>query len=90
MDQIRSDLSEMKQDVKELIRQGAVHNELLRTHEARSLALQKALELQGQEMAPIKQHVNTVNTMGKAALAILTGTAIALLTKLALAALHLI
>lgn len=59
------DLRELRQDVKELIKQGAVHNELLRTHEARSLALQEMLKLQAQEIEPIKDHVKFVSSFLK-------------------------
>lgn len=72
-EQVREDMRELKQDVKELIRQSAVHNELLRTHEARSLALQEQVKLQAQKMEPIQKHVDVVNMLGKSALAIITG-----------------
>jgi hypothetical protein len=59
------DLKEMRADIKDLIKQGAVHNELLRTHEARSLALQEMLKLQAQEIEPIKDHVKFVSSFLK-------------------------
>ena len=58
-------LSEIRQDIKELIKQGAIHNELLRTHEARSLALQKMQEQQAREIDPIKDHVRFVSSFLK-------------------------
>lgn len=60
------DIQEIKADVKELIKLGAVHNELLRTHEARSLALQVEQEKLEKELEPIKNHVFLVDIMLKA------------------------
>lgn len=59
MDQ--DDLKEIKQDVKEILQRTAVHNELLREHERRSLALEKRQDAHETEMAPIKQHVRFVD-----------------------------
>ena len=42
---VSEDIKEIKQDVKELLVQDAVQNELLRTHEARSLALQEQAKI---------------------------------------------
>lgn len=78
MERIRSDLQELKADIKVLIVQGAVHNELLKTHEARSLALQRAQEVQAKAMEPVERHVAFVNGLGKAALAIIVGALIKL------------
>jgi hypothetical protein len=85
MEQLRADLQEVKADLKELIRQGAVHNVLLKTHEARSLALQEAVKIQAKELEPVKRHVAFVNGLGKVALAVF----IAVMGKLVLVALHL-
>ena len=82
MDSLKEDLKEVKADIKELIRQGAYHNELLRTHEARSLALQQMVEAQAKELEPVKKHVDIVNMLGKAALAILTSAAAYILGRL--------
>jgi hypothetical protein len=88
-DEIRQRLTELLQDVKEvktqqldLIKQGAIHNELLRTHEARSLALQAEVNEAKKELAPIKAHVKLVQ--GGLALggAILTGVLIHWLTSI--------
>lgn len=75
MDAIKTDLSEIKQDVKELIKQGAVHNELLRQHEARSLALQQEQKVQAQRFIPLEKQ-NDINryifgALGTLALAVL-------------------
>jgi hypothetical protein len=59
------DLQELRADVKELVKQGAIHNELLRTHEARSLALQTEQKLQAQEILPLKEHVRFVSSFLK-------------------------
>jgi hypothetical protein len=59
------DLKEIKEDVKELLKQSAVHNELLRTHEARSLALQKEQERLEERIVPIAQHVAFVSVILK-------------------------
>jgi len=64
------------------VKQGAVHNELLRTHEARSLALQAEISKAQNDLAPIKTHVKIVQ--GGLALggAVLTGVLIQWLTSL--------
>lgn len=61
------DIREIKQDLKELIKQGAEHNVLLKTHEARSLALQQEQKLQASKMEPISRHVELMNVLLKAA-----------------------
>lgn len=75
-DQFKDDMRELKADVKELIKQGAIHNELLRTHEARSLALQEEQKAQARRLAPVEKHVDLINAIGKVALTILTGAAV--------------
>lgn len=57
----QDDLAELKQDVKEILQRTAIHNELLREHERRSLALEKRQEVHETEMAPIKHHVRFVD-----------------------------
>lgn len=48
----------------ELVKQGAVHNELLRTHEARSLELQKRQESLDNKvenrLAPLEKHMSWI------------------------------
>lgn len=63
---MQEDLKELKHDVKELVKQGIIHNELLRTHEARSLALQEEMKLQAGALVPIKRHVDLMNIFLKA------------------------
>lgn len=70
------DYVEMKADIKELVKQGAVHNELLRTHEARSLALQDSQKQLEHKMQPIENHVRLVEILFKGAGAILVGALI--------------
>lgn len=82
MEEFREDLREIKADIKELIKQGAVHNVLLQTHEARSLELQARQDLLAKEISPIKKHVDYVNTLGKTALAIITGVLIYVVGRL--------
>lgn len=55
------DIKEIKADVKTLLQQGAVHNEILRTHESRSLALQKGQEALDLRIKPVEMHVNAMN-----------------------------
>ncbi len=70
------DIQEIKADVKELLQRSAVHNEILRTHEARSLALQAGQDKIDTRLEPIEKHVNLVNVLSKLAAAILAGVAI--------------
>jgi hypothetical protein len=84
MDSLKEDLKEIKVDIKELIKQGAVHNVLLQTHEARSLELQARQDLLAKELSPIKKHVDFVNILGKTTLAIVTGVAIYVIGRLIL------
>lgn len=54
------DIKEIKADVKELLQRTAIHNELLRTHESRSLALQAGQEKISDRITPIEKHVSMV------------------------------
>lgn len=83
--ELKADLKEMKADVKELVKQSAIHNELLKTHEARSLALQSEQKLQAQRLAPLEQHKFVVSIIMSA----LGTLMLAVLGKLVLVALHL-
>ena len=51
------DIKEIKADVKELLQRSAVHNELLRTHEARSLSLQAGQDKLDLRLQPVEKHV---------------------------------
>lgn len=73
MEQFKEDMKELKVDVKELVKQGIVHNELLRQHEAYSLALQNEQKAQALRLVPIENHVTFVNRLGKSSLTILLG-----------------
>lgn len=75
------DLQEIKADVKELLQRSAVHNELLRTHESRSLALQKGQELLDTRIKPIEIHVHFINTALKAIGVIGSGVLVSLLVR---------
>ncbi len=70
------DIGEIKSDIKEILQRTAVHNELLRTHENRSLALQASQEKLSDRIIPIEKHVALLNVIGKIAAAILTGVLI--------------
>lgn len=74
-------LDEISQDVKELVKQGAIHNTLLQTHEARSLALQASIEKVENRLSPVEQHVSLVSKMLKVLGAISVGAAIQVLIK---------
>lgn len=80
MDEI---VKEIRQDVKELLQRSAVHNELLREHERRSIALQSGLELQKTEvdarLKPIEIHVSNVENVVKGVLKVVGGAAIVLI-----------
>lgn len=69
-------MQEIKMDVKELVKQGAIHNTLLQQHEARSLALQAQQEKIEQEIAPIKTHVYFVDLLLKGLGVLATGVAV--------------
>lgn len=75
------DLKEIKADVKELLQRSAVHNELLRTHENRSLALQAGQEKLENRIKPIESHVDLISTLGKLSGLILVGVAIQALIR---------
>lgn len=53
---IKSDVKEIKSDVKIMLQEQARHNEILRTHEARSLTLQEAQQVQRAEVTKLKEH----------------------------------
>lgn len=69
------ELKEIRDDIKELLQRSAVHNELLRTHEARSLALQKGQELLDVRIKPLETQAHSINMILKALGVILTGSA---------------
>lgn len=75
------DLKELKMDVKELLQRSAVHNELLRTHENRSLALQSSQEKLSDRMTPIEKHVSLINAVGKVVSVIFVGVLIQALVR---------
>lgn len=64
-EEIRADLKDIKDKLETLVVQGAVHNHLLKTHEARSLALQEEQKLQAKQIKPIEDHVKFVSTFLK-------------------------
>jgi len=79
---MKEQLDEIRQDVKELVKQGAIHNTLLQTHEARSLALQSSIEKVETRLNPVEQHVTLVSKMLKVLGAVSVGAAIQALVRL--------
>lgn len=75
---------EIRQDVKELLQRSAVHNELLRTHEARSLALQAGQEKLETRLQPIEEHVSLMNRVAKVLGAVVAGLIVQALVRLLL------
>ncbi len=78
---MQQDLIEIKSDVKELVKLSAVHNVLLREHEARSLALQSSQEKLAAEMGPVKQHVHFVSLILKGIGLVTVGALIQLVAR---------
>lgn len=81
LDEIHSDIKELRNDIKgleqgqiKLIEQSARHNVILEQHEQRSTTLEKMHDQQRQEMdlriKPIEQHVHSVDVALKIALAL--------------------
>lgn len=66
MDDVKRDVKEIKEHVVELVKQGAVHNHLLKEHERRSLALEARL-------GPVEKHVDWVEKYLKFGGAVLIG-----------------
>lgn len=77
---IAKDVEEIRRDQIELIKQGAVHNSILKQHEARSLAIQEQVKLDKitleeqrksdkaelkAELKPVTSHVTFVNNVAK-------------------------
>lgn len=80
----QDDLKEIKQDIKELVRQGAIHNTLLQEHERRSIALEKRQDAYDISLQPIKAHVQFINMVLKSVGALSLSVGGLLLGKLAL------
>jgi len=74
MEHISQDVKEIKSLVIDLVKQGAVHNTLLLTHEARSLALQKSQELLDARFKPVETHVYLIDLFLKLLGAVATGS----------------
>lgn len=74
--EIKTNVKEIQVDVKHMLQLTAVHNELLRQHEARSLALQAAQDKQDVEISLIKKHTDFVGFALKSLGAILVGLTI--------------
>lgn len=75
-------IKEIHTDVKELVKQSVIHNEILRTHEARSIALQNAIEKTETRLIPVEKHVYLVALIFKGLGAITVGAIIQWLVSL--------
>lgn len=77
LERIAEELSELRKEQLELIKKAEVHNHLLKTHEARSIALQEAIGLQKAEfdsrIKPIEHHVTFINNTTKLVVAVAGG-----------------
>ena len=81
MEHISQDVKEIKGLVIDLVKQGATHNELLRQHEARSLALQKGQELLDVRFKPVETHIHGINIFLKLIGAVATGCTVYVLSQ---------
>ena len=81
MDQFKDDLAEIKTDVKELLKQSAVHNELLREHERRSDNLERRQDVLDVRLSPLEKHQHWINIVLGALGAILIGFVVQLLAQ---------
>jgi hypothetical protein len=86
VDELHADLKELKADVKELVKQGAIHNVLLKEHEARSLALQVEQKLQASRLSPLEKQYDLTRIIYGA----LGTLSLAVLGKIVLSALNLL
>lgn len=83
MDDMKQDIREIKETLVELVKQGAVHNHLLKEHERRSLALESLREKDKSELHarlhPVETHVQgmtkVLKTGGTIFLGVLVGVA---------------
>ncbi len=58
MDELKSDIKEIKAHVTELVKQGAIHNTILKEHERRSLMLEE-------RFVPVERHVSLMDKVTK-------------------------
>lgn len=81
MDDFKDDIREIKGHVLDLVKQGAVHNELLKEHERRSLALEDRQDALDKRVSPLERYVGWTNILLKALGAVLIGVIIKLLSN---------
>jgi hypothetical protein len=81
MDEIKDDIREIKGHVLDLVKQGAIHNELLKEHERRSLALEDRQDTLDTRIMPLERYVGWTNIIIKSLGAILIGVIIKLLSN---------
>lgn len=64
-----TDIEKIRDEQLELIKNSAIHNHLLKEHEARSIALQEQVKLNqievNERLKPIEAHVHTVSAVLK-------------------------
>lgn len=84
MDDLRQDVKEIKSLTIDLIKQGAVHNELLRTHEARSLVLQAGQDKLSDRIMPLERRSHFFDIVLKAVGVIGAGVLVKILTSVLL------
>jgi len=53
---LKTDVKEIKQDVKAMLQEQARHNEILRTHEQRSLTLQEVQSIEKAKVTKLQEH----------------------------------
>lgn len=75
------DLQEIKADIKQLLQQSAVHNQILSEHKAYSLALQREQAVLGERIKPIERHVVIMGWMLKIPGAIFIGVSVQYIVK---------
>lgn len=75
------DIKEIKTDVKELLQRSAVHNELLREHERRSIQLERRQDAIDTRLSPMEKHQHWINIVLGALGAVLIGFVIQLLSQ---------
>jgi hypothetical protein len=76
MERVMEDLREIKADIKELIHQDVIQNELLRTHEARSIALQEQTKILKEQHKTSEKRVDIIWFILQAMGAVLIGVTI--------------
>lgn len=72
---MEADIQEIKKDVKQLLVQSAVHNQVLIEHKNFSIALQAEQKIQRAEIDPLKTQSQLLNSLAKILVALFVGFA---------------